>query len=167
MTIGEKIRMIRKEKGLTQKQVGERCGMADSAVRKYESGAIHPKLETIFRIAAALEVEPIELLEIDSPHVPQTGFHLSSGKQPRIINEQNQKRLASFINKLDPNTQITESGIVGYFKPENKELLLGYFSKLNPDGQRVALDRVEELTEIPRYQKNPSQDEAQDGKKEG
>ena len=37
-TIGEKIRKTRIEKGMTQKQVAEKCDMADSAIRKYESG---------------------------------------------------------------------------------------------------------------------------------
>ncbi len=35
MTIGENIKRIRKEKGLTQKQLGSLCQMADSAIRRY------------------------------------------------------------------------------------------------------------------------------------
>ena len=34
MTIGEKIKFLRQKKGLTQKQLGALCGMADSAIRK-------------------------------------------------------------------------------------------------------------------------------------
>lgn len=62
MTVGERIKKIRLEKGLTQKQVADSCGMADSAIRKYESGQITPKFETIQRIALALEVNPGELM---------------------------------------------------------------------------------------------------------
>ena len=65
MTIGELIRHTRKEKGMTQKQVAEICGMADSAIRKYESGSQTPKLRTIQRIAAALGVEWTELVPED------------------------------------------------------------------------------------------------------
>ena len=61
MTIGEKIRFIRLEKGMTQKQVAEKCGMADSAIRKYESGTQTPKIETLRRIATALDVAWVEL----------------------------------------------------------------------------------------------------------
>ncbi len=43
MTIGENIKRIRKEKGLTQKQLGSLCQMADSAIRRYELGKARPK----------------------------------------------------------------------------------------------------------------------------
>lgn len=56
MTIGEKIKKIRTEKGMTQKEVAKKCNMADSAIRKYESGRQTPKIETLHRIAAALGV---------------------------------------------------------------------------------------------------------------
>lgn len=64
MTYGERIRAIRKEKGMTQKQVADRCGMADSAIRKYESGRQNPKLDTLKKIADALEVSIDVLLDI-------------------------------------------------------------------------------------------------------
>ena len=62
MTIGEKIRAIRKEKGMTQKQLADICKMADSAIRKYESGQVVPKMEMIERIANALGVPAIQLM---------------------------------------------------------------------------------------------------------
>lgn len=39
-----------------------------------------------------------------------------------------------------------------------KELLNGLFDQLNDDGQQKAIERVEELTEIPKYKKEPPQD---------
>lgn len=57
------IKRIRKEKGLTQKQLGERCGIADSNIRKYESGTQNPKIETLDKIAQALEVPIFHLIE--------------------------------------------------------------------------------------------------------
>lgn len=39
-----------------------------------------------------------------------------------------------------------------------KELLNGFFDQLNEEGQAKAVERVEELTEIPKYQKKPPQD---------
>ena len=57
MTVGEMIKELRIHKGLTQKQLGELCGgMADSAIRRYESGRANPKLGTLKKIADALEV---------------------------------------------------------------------------------------------------------------
>ena len=56
MTVGEKIKNARLSKNLTQKQLGELCGMADSAIRRYELGGAKPKIETLRRIAMALDV---------------------------------------------------------------------------------------------------------------
>lgn len=63
MTIGEKIRKRRIELGLTQKEVGRRCGISDSTLRKYELGSLNPKVETIKKIANALETDYLSLLE--------------------------------------------------------------------------------------------------------
>lgn len=65
MEIGENIRTIRLQKDMTQKQVADICGMADSAIRKYESGQIVPKISTIQRIARALGVDPYSLYSFD------------------------------------------------------------------------------------------------------
>ncbi len=63
MTLGENIKRIRQEKGLTQKQLGNLCNppMADSAIRRYEAGKANPKTETVLKIAKALGV-PVSYL---------------------------------------------------------------------------------------------------------
>ncbi len=67
MTIGERIKSTRLAKGLTQKEVAIRCGIADSAIRKYETGKITPKVEMLERIASALEVPVTTLMGWDGP----------------------------------------------------------------------------------------------------
>jgi len=62
MTVGESIRKHRLSKGLTQKQLGELCNIAESAIRRYESGRVRPKLETLGRIATALELHCKDIL---------------------------------------------------------------------------------------------------------
>ena len=53
MNIGERIRKIRIEKGMTQKEIAEKCGINDANIRKYESGRQNPKIDTIEKIAKA------------------------------------------------------------------------------------------------------------------
>lgn len=65
MTIGESIREARLKKGWTQKQLGDKCNMADSAIRRYESDRGNPTIETLKRIATALEVDPYSLMDFD------------------------------------------------------------------------------------------------------
>ena len=61
MKTGNLIRELREGAGLTQKQLGDLCGMADSAIRRYESGRGNPTEKTLQRIAGALKV-PVESL---------------------------------------------------------------------------------------------------------
>lgn len=63
MPTGELIKKIRKQKKMTQKQLGEKCGIADSNIRKYENGKQFPKWETLERIAKALGVDVFDLIE--------------------------------------------------------------------------------------------------------
>jgi transcriptional regulator with XRE-family HTH domain len=74
MTVSENIKRIRKERGLTQKKLGELCGIAEPNIRKYENGKQNPKLETVEKIASALGVTPFDLMGFDywdqkSPHI--------------------------------------------------------------------------------------------------
>ena len=64
MTTGEWIKTFREEKGLTQSQLGDLCGMADSAIRRYENGRANPKIETLQKIADALEINVLKLIGI-------------------------------------------------------------------------------------------------------
>lgn len=63
MTTGERIREIRKSMGLTQKQLGNKVGIAEQTIGQYERGTLNPKIETLVRIAAALDVNPAEIDE--------------------------------------------------------------------------------------------------------
>lgn len=63
MPTGTKIKEIRKRKGLTQKQLGDLCGIADANIRKYENGKQNPKIETLQKIADALGVSIIDLTD--------------------------------------------------------------------------------------------------------
>ena len=55
-TIGAKIREFRKARGMTQKELGEKSGIAEATIRRYELGKLNPKFETVKKIATALNV---------------------------------------------------------------------------------------------------------------
>ncbi len=62
MSRGERIRRYRKMKGLTQKSLAERIGLAESAVRNYELGLRDPSQETLAALSDALGV-PLSALD--------------------------------------------------------------------------------------------------------
>lgn len=61
-TIGDNIRSLRRAKGMTQTELGKKCGMADSQVGAYERNECVPRKRNIERIAVVLgvSVEDIE-----------------------------------------------------------------------------------------------------------
>ena len=63
MSTGSQIKTLRKAKGLTQKQLGDLCGMADSAIRRYESDRGNPTEKTLKKSASALGIDPYSLMD--------------------------------------------------------------------------------------------------------
>lgn len=62
LTLGQKIKKFRTDRGLTQKQLAEMCGTYDSAIRKYEAEKNIPRIDMIKKIANALGVHDVQLL---------------------------------------------------------------------------------------------------------
>lgn len=56
------IKKYRLARGYTQKQLGEKCGINEANIRKYETGRQNAKYETLEKIADALEIPVTELL---------------------------------------------------------------------------------------------------------
>lgn len=55
MTIGKSIQSARKDKGLSQKELGALLGVSGSMIGQYENDLRNPKFETLERIAEALD----------------------------------------------------------------------------------------------------------------
>lgn len=58
----EKITDLRKNKLLSQKQLGEMLGVSNKAVSKWERGESMPQMKTIVKLAEIFEISPEELL---------------------------------------------------------------------------------------------------------
>lgn len=119
---GDMIRKYRTEKGLTQKKLGELCGIADSNIRKYESGNQNPKIETLQKIANALGIPVNRLL---------------AGKL--ITGDELKDKSSEYgLTHLVPDT-------------EEERIVLENCKKLNETGKKEAAKRVEELTHLEKY----------------
>ena len=134
--VGEMIRKYRIEKGMTQKKLGELCGIADSNIRKYETGKQTPKINTLQRIADALEVSIYNLMEFDEDY--------SISDKKRIIKYLRQ--LESGINHIEMSDFV----------------MTGLMYQLNDKGQEKAIEQVELLTKIPEYLKDKDPDKNTD-----
>lgn len=142
----EQIKIARKNKGWTQEQLASAIGVKRSVISKYENGTISPSADMLKSIASALDVDVVSLLT--PVGVPSSAFmsfldqkiiELVKLDYPSTLDFYN-----AFLNK--------EVSIMMLNGPVDRQLCNAY-GKLNIDGQQKAVERVEELTEIPRYRR--------------
>ena len=140
MTVGESIKAARKRAKLSQKELGKILGVSGSMIGQYESGQRNPKPSTLQRIADALGVPEPELQGLT---YYGHGVWLNEAK---LTKEQIEEGMKLFIAQ-EKEIELQQK------KEENRRRLDTAYGLLNIDGQSVAVERVEELTEIPRYQR--------------
>ena len=63
--IGKFIQEIRKEKGLTQKELAELIGVSDKTISKWENGNSSPDTSMLMSLSEALEITVNELFSAD------------------------------------------------------------------------------------------------------
>lgn len=146
MTIGKNIKKVRLEKKLSQQKLGEKLGVSQAMIAQYETGRRIPKLETIDKIADALNVSRNMLLTDTSPS--EKGAVLKAGIEEMV------KSFNIEVDEIKSNTiEMTEEILA------QRRKYINLYDNLNGIGQKKAVERVEELTEIPRYSKKESQEE--------
>ena len=66
VNMGQRLKQLRTQKNLTQKQVAERVGLAVSAISSYESGFRYPSYPTLVKLASMYHVSCDYLIGIPS-----------------------------------------------------------------------------------------------------
>jgi transcriptional regulator with XRE-family HTH domain len=61
--VGRNVERLRRAQGITQEQLAERSGFSQQYISGLENGRRNPTVVTLYEIAAALNVMPVELLE--------------------------------------------------------------------------------------------------------
>jgi DNA-binding response OmpR family regulator/mannose-6-phosphate isomerase-like protein (cupin superfamily) len=138
--LGEKIKSIRKSKGIKIKQLSTRSGLTESSISMIENGKISPSITTINKIAMALSVHPIEFFEIEKHKkwiVTRKGerekmlFDNSDNKLEFLIKDKKDYRNEIFISYLGANQKsfdeyITHDGYkFGYVLSGSVDVELG------------------------------------------
>ncbi|MBQ6626511.1 MAG: helix-turn-helix transcriptional regulator [Ruminococcus sp.] len=120
MTIGEKIRLCRKNCGLSQQQVANALGIDRTTVGGYESGRRQVKLTTITKLAHIFRVDVSDILPAESSEVPVKDdpdfspslkpiYSLTKDEQQllisyRLLNPKGKKDILAKITKLNSKT---------------------------------------------------------------
>ena len=123
MTTGEQIKNIRQQKKLSQKKLGKLLGVSQQMIGQWESASANLTIETIQKIAAALEVSLFDLIDKE--------------EFDNAIHIKVREKMKSQIN--DGTTLLLPAAFVSDY------------IKLNDTGKQEAEKRIHELTEIPRY----------------
>ncbi|MFA5904984.1 MAG: helix-turn-helix transcriptional regulator [Desulfobacula sp.] len=71
LSLGEKIRLLRQEKGLSQILLEKKSGVNSKLLSKYENGKINPTADTLRKIAEGLEISADYLI---FDNVPKDGL---------------------------------------------------------------------------------------------
>ena len=80
MSIGTRLLQLRNQKGLSQRQLSQRCGLASSYLSRIENRRLEPRPRTLRRIAAALGVPISELFQERPDGERQTCAITASGR---------------------------------------------------------------------------------------
>lgn len=81
MTIGERLKRLRTEKGLTQEEVGNILGITKAAVQKYENGTItNFKSDTIRKLCQLYGIAPVYFIfdDVESDYSSVTSDQLKT-----------------------------------------------------------------------------------------
>jgi transcriptional regulator with XRE-family HTH domain len=80
----QRIRALRKQRGWTQEQAAERCGIGQKLFQLYELGIKpNPGLRTLEKIAKGFNVQPHELLAPEPPRGVKSRIKKASASRRR------------------------------------------------------------------------------------
>lgn len=175
--IGENIKRIRKQKGMTQTKLADLAEMKQQQLYQYEKGIREPRIETLVRIANALNVELSEianisnsgtmlLLETCRQYAKETGTDcmelykklaedMEKGNKVSLsqygINEDKFKKAFSLVQKKDPLFQ-------GDVFPEETEQrikgqIIDKLDELNQNGLAKVNNYIEDIKNNKAYKK--------------
>lgn len=133
MTVGEKIKAARLNKGLTQAELAIKCDLATITIRQYENGNRTPRPDQLAKIAISLGIPISELWDKDEDTFQEV---IKAGSYAVLL--ERQRRADKFVKTAYACDIMTA------------------FEELNDVGKEEAANRVFELTYVPKYQRrNP------------
>jgi len=100
VTVGKRIACLRKEQGLTQKELAAKLHITDGAVSKWERGANFPDLALMEPLAAALGTSVIGLLGLEDAtrqEVASTVTDISLSEKRQLLREFRQRAALNIL----------------------------------------------------------------------
>jgi len=151
MNVAARIRMLRKQKDLSLRKVAAACSISPSLLSQIETGRVDPSLNTLRKIAQALDV-PLFQLVLEEQAGPSglvkkkqrrmVVFPLS-GLQYEIIHSDLQKKMGIHIGTLKPGGMTSEEPLA--HPGEECLIVLGGRMKVEMRGGAIELGPQDSL----------------------
>jgi transcriptional regulator with XRE-family HTH domain len=121
MVIGRRLRNLREEKNLSQGDIEKRAGLLRCYISRVENGHTVPSLETLERLAAALEVPLYQLFYEGDEPPPLPNLSARQNVEDLALNEEAEKE-NRFFEKV--------RRVLGRIDEKDRQLLLYMAQKL-------------------------------------
>lgn len=164
-TIGANIRLYRRANHFTLEELAGRIHKSKATLGKYEQGAISLDINTLWEIAAALQIEPEQLLKnlhADPKLEPTEGAPAGSGRQYLYIYDGRAKRIlrsllagGSGAEENPPLTlfydvpdfaQLHRCRTLYYGRRQRQDMVVNYYFKNQSNGvERVTITLMRSL----------------------
>lgn len=96
-TFSERLKLLRKDKGVTQKMVADAIGVTERGIRRYEAGDVTPAFDVIAALAEYFKVSTDYVIGVtDAPNSAETDLL----DVFRKLNADDRKNLSAFAKFL-------------------------------------------------------------------
>ena len=154
MNFGDAMKEARKKRGLSQKELGQKLGVSQAMIAQYESGKRSPKIETMEKIANALEIPVDELMERCDPISILRSLTNSvlKGTDTDKLRKESTYTTSEMLRDLDFTlTEFVET--IGVNEEGAENYLLNNYRQLNDKGKVKVIEHAELLNKIEAYRK--------------
>jgi transcriptional regulator with XRE-family HTH domain len=121
MVIGTRLRKLREDRKLSQGDIEERTGLLRCYISRVENGHTIPSIETLERIASALEIPLYQLFYEGDEPPPLPNLSKRKSTEDLVLDEEAQKELR-FFEKV--------KRLLGRINERDRQLLLYMAQKL-------------------------------------
>lgn len=130
-----RIKELRKDAGLTQKEFAKIIGITDASISKYENGDMIPKIDKLEKMSDIFGV---------------TVEYITGESDLKIS-----PKLRDLVLKANSGDQVAKEKLDFQYvtRSEDEKYLLHLFRLLNETGESEALKQIENLTKISDYRK--------------
>ena len=97
MSFGTQLRLARKRKGLTQKELADRVGARHNTVSNWEADRNRPDPDTVRALCALLEVDSNYFYETEAVESQLSGIEFALFGEVRELSEQDKQDVLEFI----------------------------------------------------------------------